>query len=237
MGAIWALFLSFFVPYLLNFFPLRFLFSKELDTPRLNGKELFVYGAPAAIALFCVTSFVSTDILLVKHFFPPESAGIYAGLSLVGRVIFFLTAPISTVMFPLITQKYAKNENYDNTFILSMLMILIPSVVITVFYFLFPAFSIHFFFKKQEYLQTANLLGFFGMFVTVYALLNIFTNFYLSIKRTKIFIPVLIAALVQVVLLWVFHQTFFQVISISLTVTTALLLFFIGYYFTLRKKQ
>ena len=54
-------------------------------------------------------------LILVKHFFSPHDAGIYAGLSLIGRVIFFFSAPIASVMFPVIVQKYARKENYENT--------------------------------------------------------------------------------------------------------------------------
>ncbi|HSW88339.1 MAG TPA: oligosaccharide flippase family protein [Candidatus Saccharimonadales bacterium] len=234
-GAMGAMFVSLVISYLITFYPLRFLFSKDLHTPTFNMKELVTYGAPAAIASFCVTLFISTDIILIKHFFSPDAAGIYAGLSLVGRVIFFLTSPIGMVMFPLISQKYAKKENYNNTFLLSLIIVLIPSLAITIFYFLFPAYSINIFIKKKEYLQAANLLGFFGIFITVYSLLGVFTSFFLSIKKTKIWIPISLAALAQLILIWLYHQTFLQIITISLTVTSMLLIFFVFYYFRIQK--
>ncbi len=235
-GAMDAFLLSLVISYIITYYPLRFLFNKQLDAPKLNVKELFMYGAPAAVSTFCVTLFISTDIILVKHFFSPETAGIYAGLSLVGKVIFFLTAPIPMVMFPLISQKHAKKEDYNNTFLLSLVIVLIPSLLITLFYFLFPQFSINVFIKKKEYLQAANLLGFFGIFITLYSLLNVFTNFYLSIRKTSIWIPILIASVAQIVGIWFYHQSFIQIISISLTITSVLLLFFIVYYFKTRKQ-
>jgi O-antigen/teichoic acid export membrane protein len=41
------------------------------------------------------------DILLVKHFFPPPEAGIYAALALVGRVVFMLSWSVVSSMFPI----------------------------------------------------------------------------------------------------------------------------------------
>jgi polysaccharide biosynthesis protein len=41
------------------------------------------------------------DILLVKHFFPPAEAGIYAAVALVGRVVFMLSWSVVSSMFPL----------------------------------------------------------------------------------------------------------------------------------------
>lgn len=234
-GAMDALLVSLIISYLMTYYPLRFLFARGLNTPKINMKELFMYGAPAAIATFCITLFITTDIMLVKHFSPPDKAGIYAGLSLVGKVIYFLTAPISMVMFPLISQKHAKKENYNNTFLLSLVIVLIPSLAITIFYFLFPVFSINVFIKKKEYLQAAGLLGFFGIFITLYSLLTIFTNFFLSIKKTNIWIPISLAALAQLILIWFYHQSFYQVVMISVAITTVLLLFFIYYYFRIKK--
>jgi hypothetical protein len=40
------------------------------------------------------------DILLVKHFFPPAQAGIYAAVALVGRVVFMLSWSVVSSMFP-----------------------------------------------------------------------------------------------------------------------------------------
>jgi O-antigen/teichoic acid export membrane protein len=41
------------------------------------------------------------DILLVKHFFPPAEAGIYAAVALVGRVVFMLSWSVVSSMFPI----------------------------------------------------------------------------------------------------------------------------------------
>lgn len=40
------------------------------------------------------------DILLVKHFFPPSEAGVYAAVALVGRVVFMLSWSVVSSMFP-----------------------------------------------------------------------------------------------------------------------------------------
>jgi O-antigen/teichoic acid export membrane protein len=42
------------------------------------------------------------DIVLVKHFFPPTVAGLYAAVALVGRVIFAFSSAIVNTMFPLV---------------------------------------------------------------------------------------------------------------------------------------
>lgn len=229
-GAIWGFFVASLIPYVLSFIPLRFIFEKEAKPSTVNFREIFQYGGPAALALFGMASFITTDIILTKHFFNPKEAGIYAGLSLIGRVIFFFSAPIGTVMFPLVVQKHTIKENYHSTFWLSVFIILVPSIALTIFYFIFPEFVITFFLKNEEYLVSAPLLGFFGIFIMMYSLLSIFVNFYLSVNKTKVWIPVVLAACLQALGIWMHHKTYFQVISVSLWSSGLLLIGLLIYY-------
>lgn len=236
-GVLWAVFFSSLIQYLLNFFPLKFIFQKGISLPKVSSKKLFNYGIPAALATFSLMSLVNTDIILVKHFFNPTEAGIYAGLSVVGRVIFFFSAPLGTVMFPLVTQKYARAENYHHIFGLALLLVAVTSIALTGFYFIFPEFTIRFFIKNEEYLAVTSLLGPFGIFIAFYSLVSLFTYFFLSTKKTEIFIPMTIAALTQAALIWLYHETFFQIIVISLSVVGLLLILLLLYYWKLYAKN
>ncbi len=237
-GAVWAMAISGFVLYIFSFYPIKFIFDKKLISDSIiNTKELFKYGVPSALTLLGLTSFISSDVVLVKHFFNPHTAGIYAGLSLLGKVIFYITAPIMGVMFPLIVQKHGKNENFNNTFILSLLLVLIPSIMITAVYFLFPSFSILFFLKKSEYLIMVPYLGFFGIFMSLYCLLHITASFYLSIKKTSVYIPIILGAVMQIILITFYHQTFNEIIVISIIITFLLVLGLLLYYPHAAKKR
>jgi len=230
-GAMWAFFVAGLFPYLLTFFRLPFLLSKKIKKTVISFPKVLKYAAPATLALLGLTSFISTDIILVKHFFDPVQAGIYATLSLVGRVIFFFSAPIGTVMFPLIVQKHTKGESYNSVFIFSLLLVFSASVILTTFYFLFPEFVLHFFSKEEGVISAAPFVGIFGIYITSYSMLSICTNFFLSIKKTKVFIPVFFGAILQAGLIWVYHTTFLEVIVISLGITSLLLVLLLLYYF------
>jgi O-antigen/teichoic acid export membrane protein len=229
-GTVTAMAVAFIISYIASFYPLRFVFNKNIKSVGFKTKELFTYGLPSALTLFGLTSFISADIILVKHFFSPALAGYYAGLSLIGKVIFYFSSPIGNVMFPVIVQKHARKENFNTTFWLSMGLVLLPSLLLTAFYFLFPQFTIIFFLKKTEYLAVSSLLGWFGVLISLYAVLTIVCNFYLSIKKTFIYIPVLLAAVAQIVLLILFHQTFVQIVIISIVIIFLLMLGLLLYY-------
>lgn len=236
-GAIWGYVLAYLFSYFISFIPLRTLFHKQKNTSVIPIRELLSYGMPSAIALFSLTSFLTTDVMIVKHFFDPKSAGVYAGISLLGRIIFFFSSPIGMVMFPLITRRYTNKESYRNTFILALLLVFAPSFLLTVFYFLFPNFVIGVSLKNAEYLSGSALLGIMGIYMSIFSLLYILTNFYLSIKRTKVYIPIIIGSILQVVLLWFYHQSFFQVVFVSIIVSALLLVTLLLYLILYVKKR
>jgi O-antigen/teichoic acid export membrane protein len=229
-GGVISVFLAMIAPYLISFFPLKFIFNKKVKIPHIENKKLFAFGIPSVLIFLGLNSIISTDIILVKHFFTPESAGVYAGLSLVGRIIFFISAPIAGVMFPIVVQKFNKKEKYTNTFFLSLLLVLLPAIALTVFYTLFPNFAILFFLKNAHYLQAKSLLPYFALFITFYSLLNIISNFYLSIKKTQIAYPIIAGAILQIILICLFHQSYSEIIGISGGITLLLLIVFLLYY-------
>ena len=230
-GAVWAVFISGLIPSILGFIYLKSVFISKINkASKTNFKNILSYGIFSSFAMLGMTSLISTDILLVKHFFDPLQAGIYAGLSLVGKVIYFFTGAIGGVMFPLIVKKHAKNENYNNIFKMAIAMVFIPSVFISIFYFLYPDFSISFFIKNEIYRSASDLLGLFGVFITIYSLITLFVYYFLSIKKTKVCIPVLTAALIQLLLITLYHSSLFTVVAISLSVALILLATLVIYY-------
>jgi len=112
--------------------------GEKLD---IGTKEFTMYAIPTSIAIISLSSFISTDVLLVKHFFNPVQAGLYGGLALVGKVIFYFTAPIAIAMFPLIVKRHEKKQKYNNLLYLSMLLVIVPSYPITFIFSLLILFA------------------------------------------------------------------------------------------------
>jgi O-antigen/teichoic acid export membrane protein len=231
LGAFYAFFLSYVIPYILTYIPIYSIISnKKSNKATIDVKSIFLYGIPSGITMLCLLSFISMDVILVKHFFSPEQAGLYAGLSLIGRVIFYFSGPIGMVMFPMVVQQYAKKEKYSHLFYMSLGLVFLASFAITLVYFLFPTFIIELFLKNKNYLVVENLLGLFGIYITIYSLLSVLVNFYLSIKYTKVMIPILIGSILQISLIWICHNSFFQIIFISISITSLLLVLLLLYY-------
>lgn len=233
-GALWACFIGFLISFLLGFIPLKFLkkIKDKKNSTKIPTKEIISYAFPTSVAILSLTSLISIDVILVKHFFNATNAGLYGGLSLMGKVIFYFTGIIPLVMFPLLIKRHAKGQAFNNLFYVALALVILPSFAITAFYFVFPEFSVNLFLGKN-YFDIVPYLGLFGIFVSIFSVLNIFVNFFLSLKKTKIAIVVLLGAIFQIVLINFYHSSFFQIVSVSIVVSASILLILLVYYIKL----
>ena len=93
------------ISYGINFVPIWGLIrvkSKPLSITRADAAD---YSLPTLLATLGTIALYSQDVLLVRHFFSPYEAGIYASLAVLGKVIFYTSAALGFVMFPMIVEK------------------------------------------------------------------------------------------------------------------------------------
>lgn len=230
-GVFFAILVATLIPFIFQFIPLRFLIGRKInENSKISNKEILKYAAPTSLAIISLMSLTSTDVLLVKHFFNSYEAGLYGGLSLVGKVIFYFTGPLASVMFPLLIKRHSLGQNFNNLFYLTLLLVAIPSIGIALFYILFPILSVKLFLGGGEYLRIVPYLPIFGIYLAIFSLLNVCVNFFLSLKKTMISIFIAMAAVLQIVLINLYHKDFFQVIGISTILSVILLIVLILYF-------
>ena len=63
------------------------------------------------------------DIVVVKHFFPPVSAGLYAAVALVGRVVFAFSSAVVNTMFPLVAGTRSEERKDHRVLATSLLLV------------------------------------------------------------------------------------------------------------------
>jgi O-antigen/teichoic acid export membrane protein len=66
----------------------------------------------------------NSDIVVVKHFFPPAPAGLYAAVALVGRVIFALSWAVVNTMFPIMAGTRPQDRKGHSVLGISLVMVL-----------------------------------------------------------------------------------------------------------------
>ncbi len=210
--------------------------TKNIALPK---KEIFFYSLPTALTIISLTSLTTTDVLLAKHFLPAFSAGIYAGMSLIGRVIFYFSAPITTVMFPLIVKKHAQQEKFQHLLTSAIGIVALMSFSIVVAYAIAPRIIIPLFLGQGSYIEYATSLWLFGLVASLFSLASVLVNFFLSTKHTNVVWLVTLSALLQIVLITVSHQGVLSIMINSLISLGSLLTGLVVYYWYsyARKKE
>lgn len=235
IGALSALFFSIFLPavaaLLILFFGLKTSSANRENKEEEKFKKEFVkYGSGFFVASLGMTLLSNTDIILVRHFFSAFTSGQYAALSLMGKAIFFFTAPISFVFFPMAAYKKEKKERLFGTFILALLLTLFISLVISIFYFVFPQIVLQVFFPGEGYKGLASYLGPFSLYIIIFSLANLLNSFLLSVGRVNIYKATILISLLQILLIAIFHKSLYQIIFVLSLVSFLLLVFFFIYY-------
>ncbi len=226
-GALMALIIGSIVSIALSFFLIRdFFIGHILRLPAI--KSLFIYSLPVFAHQLAITSFISTDLLFVKHFFDPVTAGNYSATSTIAKIIFFAASPIMSVMFPLISKRVSNGQSYKNIFLVSVLMTLFVTISGAIFFTFFAPLAVWILFGK-DFGSASVYLPLFSIFMILLSLNNLVIGFYLSLNKTKISILPLGVAVLQILLMLLFHNTLFEILFVSVG-TSALLSIFLTVY-------
>lgn len=213
--------------YIIRFYVGDFL-KREKGT-RPDIKPLIKYAVPVFVQGLAITSMYTVDVLMVKHFFPSDKAGLYAAMGILGRSVFYGATPIVSVMFPLVSKRYARGEGYYSIFFLSVILIGLVSALIVGFYWLFPNLAILALYGS-DFLEGASFLWLISLFMALVSIASLFVQFYLSIGKTGIVWPVAIASGFQAIFIWFIHPDILTVIKLSILsaalLVSALLIYF-----------
>jgi len=226
VGAISGVLISYAGAFFLGIIPLRYLFKKNKET--FSTKDMYKYSLPVLIGLLSLTAFYSIDILLVKHFFTDLEAGYYSAISLIGRTIFYATFSISLVMFPKVSELHTSNGDHKHLLKKSLLLVLLIGAPMVLFYFIFSSFIVNLFFGS-EYLFIKPFIALFGLIMIFYSLTNTLTFYNLSINKRKFLFILIFFNVLQISLIYFFHNSIMQIIIIFLILMISCFISLLGY--------
>ncbi|KAB8143771.1 oligosaccharide flippase family protein [Chloroflexia bacterium SDU3-3] len=175
------------------------------------------FAVPVVAALVGQILINNSDILVVKHFFSAGEAGLYAALALIGRIVFFATWSVVTVLFPLVAQRHQRGQPHRSLLYAGVGIVLAISAGIVGATALFPAQIVQVLFG-QEYLAAAPLLGMYALATAFYALGNVVINYHLSLDTGGGSLLAFGAELVQLLSLWLAHESLTQVVQVQVVV-------------------
>jgi O-antigen/teichoic acid export membrane protein len=232
-GAIGAVVAASLFGYLVSFFPLTNSLKKGGEA--LENKKIFHYFFPVFFTMLFTTLLSNADIILVKHFFSPSDAGQYGALTMMGHVVFFLTGPISAVMFPMAAAAHASNDYPAKVLKRAIVLTILAGSAVVLLYFIFPGPIVKMLIGGK-FLFITKYLGWFGLAMLWYSLASLLANYFLSVGHRREVYLAGIGAVLQIVLLFFFHSSIGQVVlmvNIAMATVLALMIFyFIKIYYS-----
>jgi len=164
------------------------------------------------------------DIILVKHFFTAELAGLYAAVALVGRLLYFAAWSVVSAMFPI--SAAAKDESTKHVLLLPLLIVSAMSLAFIAVLALFPDFIIHLV-LGESFRSAEPLLSLYATATALYVLAVVLMTYEMSRKIANTGWLQLLFSGALAFLISMFHSTLRQVIVVQVALM-ALMLFFVS---------
>jgi MFS family permease len=190
----------------------------------------FREGLQAAVFFAGQVVINNCDIVVVKHFFPSEIAGIYAAVAMVGRVVFAFSWAVVSSMFPIVAESSSRRRREDYGVLgTSLLLVFAICLLFVVTLSLAPGALWTWIFGSQfataRGAAFSNLLTLYAVSTGIYALSVVIIAYEMSRKIANTgWVQLLISGIV-IVGIYFFHSSLAEVIWVQVVTMIFLLLF------------
>ncbi|MDP3881838.1 MAG: oligosaccharide flippase family protein [Nanoarchaeota archaeon] len=184
-----------------------------IKSPREIAKFTNIYktNVPVLIAITSIVLMYSLDILFARSFFAPEIAGKYAFVSMIGKVIIFVSFSIGKAMLPISSEDFDRGMETRKLFKKSLILVSGISGAILLMYALLPKTIIFLVsLGSTQYLEGANLLFLLGLSYTLLAISNIIVLYQVSINKVSRSFYLLFFVVLQIVVWMMYHSTLLE---------------------------
>ncbi|NWJ44286.1 MAG: polysaccharide pyruvyl transferase family protein [Chloroflexi bacterium] len=210
--------------------------AKGEKLTRKEKLQILSYSGPVCAALIGQVIINNSDILMVKHFFSSEEAGHYAAVALIGRIVFFATWSIVTILFPIVAQAHQKGQPHRHYLWIGLGIVGMISSIIVLATIVIPNQIILLLFG-ETYLHDAGLLWLYALLTAVYAMANVVINYRLSLGNGAGSFFAVLAGICQVSGIWLLHSNLTQIILVQLVVMSGLLLILLVWNFLVTRRS
>ena len=191
------------------------------------------YAGAVLAGLLAVTMLMSVDVILVKYFFDAHTAGLYAGIATVARIIFFLAVPLSQVLMPMV--KIGQSKSNRQLLIRSLgltglvcgsalaVMVVAPEMVVRIF-------------MGVEYITYSPLLAPLATAVFIVSVVNLLMMYYLALRQKTVMLVGIIGFAISLCLMLMWHDSLHAIVG-SMLLGSILTLGLAGTYVLVNLKR
>jgi len=193
--------------------PLVRQFRHYTSEPIDNGKSVLHFSYNTLIASVCFSFLLYSDIILVKHFFSAENAGLYSSAVILGRIVTFLPAALAMVIFPKVSEQHTlKNETHSLFFKglwITFAVTLSAAIVIAAFPELLITIAL-----GSKYVSSAPLLRLLAFALMPHAFIGLILKYNLARNSMSFIYSLVAACFIQWGLIYRFHEQLMDVVYV-----------------------
>jgi O-antigen/teichoic acid export membrane protein len=195
---------------------------REVRMDPVAGEPASFAEAVQAIVFFIGQVIINNiDILLVKHFFPAEPAGIYAAIAQVGRLLYFICwFGIVNAMFPVAASR--QEQKRSGTLGVPLLLVLAISLLFVGGTALFPNFIMGLIFGSK-FIHIGPLLALYAVATGLYSISVVLIAYEMSRRIANTGWLQLLVSAVLILAIGFFHQDLHEVIIVRIVLMVLML--------------
>ncbi len=189
--------------------------------PASKTHTVFQFPRAFFVALLLIglstTVFLTIDILLVKHYFESRVAGMYALLALVGKIIFFFSSLLTSILFTYASQGGKEPEKLFYRILAGTVGL---ALIAFVAFGIVGTFTVSVLFGAKADAIFPYLMP-YSAAMSLFAITNLCITYYIAIGRKKIAFISLAMAGGLILSIVTFHGSLYQIVYSILAVSIA----------------
>ena len=203
------------VAFVVNALLLRFLPAGP--RARVETPVLARYRGPTLATFVLLSALLSADVLAANRYLPAVAAGVYASVSLSGKIVFFATSALSLVLFPHFTERRERGLDARRELAAATGAVSLCSVALAGVYFLVPGAVVRPLFGAG-FAGAEPYLGWIALAFGFYAVAYLSATYLLANGRWAGAAALAVAVLGQLAGLYTFHDTVGHVVAVQVVV-------------------
>ena len=183
------------------------------DCPiRYDWRRIALSGVGSAAITIAGALMGSVDVLLVKHFFDANQAGIYSAASLGGKVLLYFVGFVPTVLLPQATERHVRGERTRYALAVCVAVLVVIGIAGIVALKLFGIVLLHAL-VGHAFDAAAGLLLPYGTAMVCLALASMLGSYGIATHRIAFSVPLVFCVLATLLSIALFHRTLDQVVT------------------------
>ena len=212
-GAMGGIIISSLIMLIVFYFVLR---------PSLNGKINGYKGGahfsiksaiPVLLANVAFVVMTQIDMVLVKHYFSEQDAGLYAAASILGKAVMYLPGGIAMALFPMVAENHADGKSSAHLLLQAFGITAILCTIGALFYYFFSDIIIVSLYG-ENYRSAGEILKYFGFAMIPMALILIAENFLIAMGKVIFAYLFIIVTPFQLLAIYYFHDSILNIVFI-----------------------